>query len=1282
MLKHFLLYSIIAAFSHGALAQCPPFDVHTGFTTQEQIDEFIINYPNCTVLNTNVLIGKIFSSPEFNYSINDLSGFKNITEINGDLYIWCTRNLKNLSGLQNITTITGNLRIASNDSLTSLENLEKITALNESLYIQGNKTLTSLEALRNLNSIGKSLSIANNDNLRNLKGLEKITKLNENLLIEGNIALNSFEGLQNISSIEERLEIIDNPVLNNFEELHNIVFIGSKIIISDNNTLNSLVGLMGINDFRDVIIIRNNDALVNLDGLQKFSNIGSVFVLENASLASLEGLQNLSTLEFYLEIFDNGTLLNLDALNKLKSVGSLSVKNNNELICIKGLNNLTLTGDLAIEDNDKLETLNGLENLTTVFWNFNISNNESLINIESLHNISQIGSNITIQGNNKLPNLKGLENIKTINGSLDILENQSLVSLEGFENLTTIEDYVKIIGNSALLNFKGLESLITIRSYVSILNNGLRNFSGLGSISKVKGLNISDNYNLINLKGFENLKTIERNFKVENNNALINFEGLQTLETIQEDFYVEENEALVNFEGLQNLTTIGENFEIIDNSNLFNLTGLDNLSDIGSNFEVVSNDRLNSLTGVENLNTVGLKVRIVSNKTLNNINGIQNITNLGKYFSIAYNRNLSLCDALCERIGSNLDKLSLFKFQVNLTGCDNVYEVLESCDNLAKVQSQLFYDVNKNKVQDTDEPFAALANINLQPGDIKFAPNYASGLAQHYLTPSTYTFSIDQNNLTNWRLTTDSVQYTLTLVEDTCIQIEFGFYPEELISNVNTTIYYPNNRCNETIPFDISAHNTGSTITSGTLWLQVDTLIPSIIQIDAIDTIVQPNLYGWFFEDLPPRQQIAKKIRLLIPGPPDFEIGDYLNYSSYSDFKDVNGQHKTSIYDYRTRVRCSYDPNDKLVNPKRLCDYTLFEDTLVYTIRFQNTGNDFARDVVIRDTLDANLDLNTFTLLGSSHPEVLSTSLKDFDYKNCNPIMLKCVEFTTPTLICVPGFCKLDDYREFIFDVESAFDCNAELVTNSCIKYTAFPGLEGVDTVFFYGTDVFGAVDTIVSYITIIEDCDNYKPLVINENRLATFEFKNIILPDSTSNLEESQGYVNYMISPKVGLAENTIIKNSSGIYFDSNPPIYTNTVSNVLVNKLPNTTWCRDADMDGLGNAMDVVESCEQPMGYVSDCSDPDDTILSIDDYKLSSEVSIYPNPSSGSFRIVFDEVSFKNAKFNIYNSAGAEVVAQNPINRKNQFYDYQHLANGVYYINIHLDEENVIRKKLLVLK
>lgn len=47
------------------------------------------------------------------------------------------------------------------------------------------------------------------------------------------------------------------------------------------------------------------------------------------------------------------------------------------------------------------------------------------------------------------------------------------------------------------------------------------------------------------------------------------------------------------------------------------------------------------------------------------------------------------------------------------------------------------------------------------------------------------------------------------------------------------------------------------------------------------------------------------------------------------------------------------------------------------------------------------------------------------------------------------------------------------------------------------------------------------------ENRLITFEFKDINLPDSISKLEGSQGFVSYMIQPKDWLAENTIIENT-----------------------------------------------------------------------------------------------------------------------------------------------------------
>jgi uncharacterized repeat protein (TIGR01451 family) len=73
----------------------------------------------------------------------------------------------------------------------------------------------------------------------------------------------------------------------------------------------------------------------------------------------------------------------------------------------------------------------------------------------------------------------------------------------------------------------------------------------------------------------------------------------------------------------------------------------------------------------------------------------------------------------------------------------------------------------------------------------------------------------------------------------------------------------------------------------------------------------------------------------------------------------------------------SYDPNDKTaatlynfegsVCPPDYLDYTII-DQLTYTIRFQNTGTAPAQNIYIIDTLSPNLDLNTFTLLESTHP--------------------------------------------------------------------------------------------------------------------------------------------------------------------------------------------------------------------------------------------------------------------------------------------------------------------------
>lgn len=65
-------------------------------------------------------------------------------------------------------------------------------------------------------------------------------------------------------------------------------------------------------------------------------------------------------------------------------------------------------------------------------------------------------------------------------------------------------------------------------------------------------------------------------------------------------------------------------------------------------------------------------------------------------------------------------------------------------------------------------------------------------------------------------------------------------------------------------------------------------------------------------------------------------------------------------------VRNSYDPNMVEIQPFDVLEN--YEQAITHTIHFQNTGNDVAFNIRVRDTLNALLDPESFELLYSSHP--------------------------------------------------------------------------------------------------------------------------------------------------------------------------------------------------------------------------------------------------------------------------------------------------------------------------
>src|SRR5690606_27020521 len=103
-------------------------------------------------------------------------------------------------------------------------------------------------------------------------------------------------------------------------------------------------------------------------------------------------------------------------------------------------------------------------------------------------------------------------------------------------------------------------------------------------------------------------------------------------------------------------------------------------------------------------------------------------------------------------------------------------------------------------------------------------------------------------------------------------------------------------------------------------------------------------------------------------------------YYNYNDRFTLKAQLKDLYHepacemDSLTQIVCSaYDPNDKQCSESEITTTT---HSLDYHIRFLNLGNDYARDVIVIDTLSPLMPIQYIRVSGTSHPD-----LYDFDFR-------------------------------------------------------------------------------------------------------------------------------------------------------------------------------------------------------------------------------------------------------------------------------------------------------------
>lgn len=268
-----------------------------------------------------------------------------------------------------------------------------------------------------------------------------------------------------------------------------------------------------------------------------------------------------------------------------------------------------------------------------------------------------------------------------------IFETQSQIDSFQFNypGCELIEGYVRILGDD-ISSLSGLGNLTYIGGSLVIDNcNSLINLNGLEALVEINhDLEIMSNTYLNSLQGLSNLKSVGDVFRVFANTSIKDFAGLDSLITIGSYARVTYNDSLQNLDGLNKLTYIGGSFTIASNDALLDLDGLENLSEINGNFDIGwigGNPSLVSIEGLENLVNIDGELHIKNNSSLKSLQGLANLNpNSISDLAIYYNDSLSDCDviSLCDYLLEPNGSVTIFS---NSQGCDDPYEIAESCGN-------------------------------------------------------------------------------------------------------------------------------------------------------------------------------------------------------------------------------------------------------------------------------------------------------------------------------------------------------------------------------------------------------------------------------------------------------------------------------------------------------------------------------------------------------------------------------------------------------------------------
>lgn len=709
----------------------------------------------------------------------------------------------------------------------------------------------------------------------------------------------------------------------------------------------------------------------------------------------------------------------------------------------------------------------------------------SIGNFAELWNLDSIGGNLTMHV--VRPNgLLGLRNLKTIGGniridnlyggttSFDDLQALSHVGGGVTVQISDVKDVSrlfvgnKINGNVTLKqmmdieNVDFFENIDTINGSLEIQECIIYDLTQLKNIDYLTGLNIRAS----------TCEQMELNLKVDSIigdlvislNGASDFVQTNSIRHIGEDFSITAD-GIGDWDELE---TVGGSFT--GNTNSTGTTSFNKLRTVGETFGFGSGDR-SDYSNFGDLKTIGRSLFI--NKYVKSLNGLQALDSIGSTLQSALSNNLvdmtdlsddlyvgdewilirnkllNVCDipALCKHI----EEGRTVEIRENASQCDDITDI--KCIG-SSVTGNAFFDFNQDGIRDeiTDAP---LSNITLRFDDNSDSLITSSnGYFQRFLQEGS-SFDVSVSSLESWAFTTNNSYSIDSFIPGESPNVfDFGYYPEEetkaFASNLNTSLFL----CDR--PFELNAmiRNSGTNISNGYLrinYTQELKVSPEFTDFTSHDedqrtmTISFEDWYPYFSEDY--------KIPFIAPSADEL-ANEQMNITIQVIDIDENQVESLVHEDFiNLALLCSYDPNDKLVSSTdKTGNIRIMEqdDELVYTIRFQNTGNYFAEDVRITDVISEDLDLSTFNFLASSHDVEITIRDREVTFMFEDIFLID----STSSLLESQGFVSfsikpyeiiLDD--QFDNQANIYFDFNDPIITNVAQSLVYDPSVAVSETI-------------------------------------------------------------------------------------------------------------------------------------------------------------------------------------------------------------------------------------------